>query len=282
MRSCIWLAVIWACAHFCAVPARTEPAPIRIGLTPVFLDDQTAFVNAWRDYLSAKLHRPVQFVQRATYREITDLLRSGKLEFAWICGFPYVRNKDALTLMAVPVYQGKTTYRSYLIVPASDHQSASIADLRGKVFAFSDRDFNSGYLVPVHELLALHQTPGGFFAKTFFTWSHRNVVQAVADGLAQGGAVDSYVWDILAQKHPGLAAQTRIVRASSEHGFPPFVAARSVPPEEVKIMRDTLIAMPNDAEGARLLAQLRLDGFVGGEEQLFESIAGMMRDTSEH
>jgi phosphonate transport system substrate-binding protein len=282
VRSWIRLAVIWACALFCAVPAWAELAPVRIGLTPVFLDDQTAFVNAWRDYLSAKLHRPVQFVQRATYREITDLLRSGKLEFAWICGFPYVRNKDALTLLAVPVYQGKTTYRSYLIVPATDHQSASIADLRGKVFAFSDRDSNSGYLVPVHELLALHQTPGGFFAKSFFTWSHRNVVQAVADGLAQGGAVDSYIWDILAQKYPALAAQPRIVRASSEHGFPPFVAARSVPPEEVKIMRDTLVAMPSDAEGARLLGQLRLDGFAAGEEAMFDSIAGMMHDTSEH
>lgn len=282
MRSWIRLAVLWCCALFCAAPAWAEPAPIRIGLTPVFLDDQTAFVNAWRDYLSAKLHRPVQFVQRATYREITDLLRSGKLEFAWVCGFPYVRNKDAVTLLAVPVYQGKTTYRSYLIVPETDHQSVSIADLRGKVFAFSDRDSNSGYLVPVHELLGLHQTPGGFFAKYFFTWSHRNVVQAVADGLAQGGAVDSYVWDILAQKYPALAAKTRIVRASSEHGFPPFVAARSVSPEEVKIMRDTLIGMPNDAEGARLLGQLRLDGFAAGDDAMFDSIASMMRDTSEN
>ena len=281
MRSWIKAAAVCCWAFFGAALAVAEPAPLRIGLTPVFLDDQTAFVNAWRDYLAQKLKRPVQFVQRASYREITDLLRTGKLEFAWVCGFPYVRNKEAMDLLAVPVYQGKATYRSYLIVPASDHQTASIADLRGKVFAFSDRDSNSGYLVPVHELLGLHQTPGGFFAKTFFTWSHRNVVQAVADGLAQGGAVDSYVWDILALQHPALTARTRIVRASNEHGFPPFVAAKTVAPEEVEIMRQTLIAMPRDEEGARLLRQLRLDGFVAGEEQLFDSIAGMMRATSE-
>ena len=192
------LALCWPLLCLAGAMADTAPPPVRIGLTPVFLDDQTTFVNAWRGYLERRLNRPVTFVQRASYREITDLVRTGKLDFAWLCGYPYVQNRDALNLLAAPVYQGKPTYRSYLIVPASDHQTRSIADLRGKVFAFSDRDSNSGYLVPVHELLGLNETPGAFFAKTFFTWSHRNVVQAVADGLAQGGAVDSYVWDILA------------------------------------------------------------------------------------
>ncbi len=282
MRSLIRAAAVCCWAVFSASAAIAGPAVLRIGLTPVFLDDQTAFVNAWRDYLEARLGRPVQFVQRASYREITDLMRSGKLEFAWVCGFPYVRNKDAMTLLAVPVYRGTPTYRSYLIVPTGDQKTASIADLRGKVFAFSDPNSNSGYLVPVHELTGLHQTPGRFFAKTFFTWSHRNVVQAVADGLAQGGAVDSYVWDMLAQKYPALTQRTRVVRASREHGFPPFVAGRSVPSTDVKIMRDTLISMPEDAEGARLLSQLRLDGFVAGEERMFDSIAAMLRETPEN
>jgi phosphonate transport system substrate-binding protein len=257
-------------------------APIRIGLTPVFLDNQTTFVNAWRVYLTKRLHRPIEFVQRASYREITDLLRAAKLEFAWICGAPFVRNKNELKLLAVPVYQGKTTYRSYLIVPANDHLTASLSDLRGKIFAFSDRDSNSGYLVPVHELRNLHQNPGSFFARTFFTWSHRNVVQAVADGLAQAGAVDSYVWDMLAIQSPKLTGQTRIVQASKEHGFPPFVATRNVSPEDVEAMRRTLIDMSKDTEGVRLLKKLRLDGFVAGNEHLYDSIAAMIHETAEN
>jgi phosphonate transport system substrate-binding protein len=257
-------------------------APIRIGLTPVFLDDQTTFVNAWRAYLTKRLNRPIEFVQRASYREITDLLRADKLEFAWICGAPFVHYKNELKLLAVPVYQGKTTYRSYLIVPASDRLTASIGDLRGKIFAFSDRDSNSGYLVPVHELRNLHQRPGSFFARTFFTWSHRNVVQAVADGLAQGGAVDSYVWDMLAIQSPKLTAQTRIVHASKKHGFPPFVATRNVSPEDIEAMRRTLVDMSKDAEGLRLLKKLRLDGFVAGNEHLYDSIAAMIHDTAEN
>jgi phosphonate transport system substrate-binding protein len=167
-----WLAVLALCCAltvFAHASAAAEVAPVRVGLTPVFLDDQTAFVNAWRVYLEARLKRPVVFVQRSRYREIIDLLRAGKLDFAWVCGYPYVRHREVMDLLAVPVYQGKPTYRSYLIVPAADRTARSIADLKAKIFAFSDRDSNSGYLSPVYDLAGLKETPGSFFARTFFT-----------------------------------------------------------------------------------------------------------------
>ncbi|NIV38800.1 MAG: PhnD/SsuA/transferrin family substrate-binding protein, partial [Anaerolineae bacterium] len=91
---------------------------IRIGLTPVFLDDQVQVLRDWRAYLETRLGNPVQFVQRQTYREITDLLLQGELDAAWLCGFPYVRNRDRLTLLAVPVYRNQPLYESYLIVSA--------------------------------------------------------------------------------------------------------------------------------------------------------------------
>ena len=276
-----WLVLCWALFMAANTWAAGVDVPIRIGLTPVFLDDQTAFVNSWRVYLQNHLKRPVVFVQRASYREITDLMRSGKLDFAWLCGYPYVRNKQHMNLLAVPVYQGKPVYRSYLIVPASDRQTRSIADLRGKVFAFSDPDSNSGYLVPTHELHRLQEKPSIFFSKTFFTWSHRKVVEAVAVGLAQGGAVDSYVWDTLALQHPELTTRTRIVMESAEFGFPPFVAGKTVASADTIAMRKALLAMQQDEEGAKLLRNLRLDGFVAGDEHMFDSIARMMRAIAE-
>lgn len=276
-----WLVLCWALLMTTNTLAAETATPVRIGLTPVFLDDQTAFINTWRVYLQAHLKRPVVFVQRASYREITDLMRSGKLDFAWLCGYPYVRNKQHMSLLAVPLYQGKPVYRSYLIVPASDRNTRSIADLRGKVFAFSDPDSNSGYLVPTYELHQLQEKTGTFFSKTFFTWSHRKVVEAVAVGLAQGGAVESYVWDTLALQHPELTSQTRIVRESAEFGFPPFVAGKAVAPADIAAMRNTLLAMPQDEQGAKLLRDLHLDGFVAGDEHMYDSIARMMRAIAE-
>lgn len=249
---------------------------MRIGLTPVFLDDQSAFLNTWRAYLERRLGRPVVFTQRGSYREIMELLREGKLDFAWLCGYPYVRYKNQFRLVAVPLYRGEPYYHSYLIVPAADKRTLSLDGLAGKVFAFSDPDSNSGHLYPEYLLAQRDQTPAAFFAKSFYTWSHRKVVEAVAAGLAQGGAVDSYVWDTLSRTHPELTSKTRIVTESPQFAFPPIVASRSVPKRDMKAFQSVLFSM-DDVEGVSLLDKLNLNGFVYGDVSLFANIADMSR-----
>ncbi len=259
-----------------AVTQPRMPA-VRIGLTPVFLDDQATFLNKWKDYLERKLGRPVVFTQRGSYREILDLLRDGKLDFAWLCGYPYVREKIHLRLVAVPLYRGEPYYHSYLIVPASDTQTRSLSDLSGKVFAFSDPDSNSGYLYPEYLLAKQGSESASFFLKTFYTWSHRKVVEAVALGIVQGGSVDGYVWDTLSRIHPELTSATRIVKQSPQFGFPPIVASVSVSKRDIAALQEVLFNMPRDSEGVHLLERLNINGFVNGNEHLYDSIADMSR-----
>jgi phosphonate transport system substrate-binding protein len=271
------LLLLLALSFATALQAGTELAkpPIRIGLTPVFLDDQSAFLNAWRSYLESHLGRSVVFTQRGSYREIVDMLREDKLDFAWLCGAPYVRNKKYFRLVAVPLYRGEPLYRSYLIVPSTDNQTRSLWDLRGKVFAFSDPDSNSGHLYPEYLLAKKGIQPASFFSKGFFTWSHRKVVEAVASGLAQGGAVDGYIWDTLSKTHPELTSRTRIVTESPQFGHPPIVARRSTSKKDVAALQQVLFLMVHDIKGGPLLDQLNLGGFVYGDEHLFDSIADM-------
>ena len=260
-----------------AVAAAELASEIRIGLTPVFLDDQLDFLKKLRAYLTDRLQVPVTFVQRGSYREIVELIRSGKIDFAWLCGYPYVRFKREMKLLAVPLYHGNPLYQSYLIVPASDTKTASLLDLSGKMFAYSDPDSNSGYLYPQYQLLQAGVNPVSFFARTFFTWSHRKVIEAVGVGLAQGGAVDGYVWDMLATVHPELTAVTRVVSRSPELGYPPFVARASISQETFQKLQQVLLSMRRDAQGAQLLRVLHLDGFVEGNDRLFDGIAVMAR-----
>jgi phosphonate transport system substrate-binding protein len=260
-----------------ALPVHAEPAPIRIGLTAVFLDDQINFLARWRAWLEEKLGRGVIFVQRGNYREIVDMVRSGKLDFAWICGYPYVRYRRELKLVAVPLWRGQPLYQSYLIVPADETKSRSLLDLRGKIFAYSDPDSNSGYLYPRYVLTMQGENPANFFGRSFFTWSHRKVVEVVGVGLANGGAVDGYVWEALAISHPQLTGATRIVERSPQLGHPPIVARPNIAPGELARFREALVNMPQDLQGAELLQQLHLDGFAEASPSLFDDIERMAR-----
>lgn len=252
-------------------PARAE-TPLLFGITPVILDEQADFLGRWQQYLEARLQRPVRFTQRSSYREILNLLLTGKLDCAWLCGYPYVRQKPHLDLLAVPLYAGQPYYRSYLIVPVEDRTTHYIADLQGKVFAYSDPDSNSGWLTTQVELKRAGTDSSRHFRKAFFTWSHRKVVEAVAAGLAQGGAVDGYIWDTLAWLHPELTQGTRVAWRSELFGFPPLVTAEHVPSHERDVLRKALLHMHIDPRGKTLLGELNLDGFQAGTPALFNGI----------
>ncbi|GAB4344479.1 MAG: phosphate/phosphite/phosphonate ABC transporter substrate-binding protein [Gammaproteobacteria bacterium] len=264
-------------------PARARHGLIRFGMTPAFLHNQHSLLEDWRHYMVRQLGHEVEFTQRDSYRETMDLLRLNQLDFAWVCDYPYLHLRHLLRLLVVPLYQGEPVYYSYLIVNARDTRTESMADLRGKLFAYADPYSNSGYLVPRYQIHLMGENPANYFRKTFFTWSHRKVVEAVASGLAQGGAVDSFVWDTLNTLEPELTGQTRIVWRSPGYGFPPMVAhVNNVDEADFTEMQEMLLAMPEDHQGRKLLRRLNLDGFSIQQPSLYDSVAEMMRVFGEY
>lgn len=256
--------------------ARASPAVTRVGLTPVFLDDRLRLLQRWREYLELALGTPVEFIQRGTYGQVMDVLRAGQVQFAWICGYPYVLHRQELQLVAVPHWRGRPLYQSYLIADAS-RPYAELQALRGRSFAYSDPLSNSGFLYVQHLLRRQGHDPASYFSRSFFAHSHRRVVEAVAEGLADGGAVDGYVWETLAELRPALTGRTRVLQRSPDFGFPPIVAGPRVGARAVAAFRDALAAMPDHPLGRSVLDELRLDGFAPAEARLFDGIAEMAR-----
>ena len=181
--------------------AFAQNEPFKFGLTPVFLSNDLELLGHLRSYLASRIGGPVELVSRRTYQEITALLVSGQIHGAWICGYPYVQYKEDLDLVATPVWHGKPLYQSYLIA-ASGRPVDDWTELKGDIHAFSDPDSNSGFLVTRALLAENRVRPDQFFSRNFFTYGHRNVIRAVASGLAQSGSVDGYVWEVMREIEP--------------------------------------------------------------------------------
>lgn len=257
--------------------ADTSRLRIRFGLTPVFLSNDIEVLDELQSYLSEATGYDVELVTQRTYQEVTALLVSGSLDAAWICGYPYQKFHDDLTLVATPLWRGKPLYQSYLIV-GSDREVGSLSDCRGDIHAFSDPDSNSGYLVTKAYLAESNQTEETFFRKSFFTYGHRNVIRAVASGLANSGSVDGYVWEVMREIEPELVSQIKVIVKSGWHGFPPIAASSRPQNKGVQdVLRKALLEMSLDATGSRVLKRLRLDGFVDAPDTIFDSIAANMK-----
>lgn len=268
---------------FAASSAKSEPssgAPqagvIRFGLTPVFLSNDLEVLDELQVYLSGAVGQKVQLVTQRTYQEVTALLISGNLEAAWICGYPFMKYRSELDLVATPLWRGQPLYQSYLIV--AHHRDIRTFDAcRGDIHAFSDPDSNSGYLVTKTYLAERGVTEEAFFRKSFFTYGHRNVIRAVASGLADSGSVDGYVWEVMKQTEPELVSKTKVLVKSDWHGFPPVAAAIGQRQSQtVARIRHALLQMDKDEMGRSVLERLQLDGFTQVPPQNYDSIANNM------
>ena len=266
-----------AAASAGARPAQSsETAAIRFGLTPVLLTSDLNLLDLLKSYLENATGRPIELVTRRTYQEISALLISSQLDGAWICSPPFLTYEAELELLAVPVWNGKPLYRSYLIADAH-RQASSIDDLKGDIHAFSDPDSNSGYVATAAELAAKGLKPDRFFRQIFFTYGHENVVRAVASGLAQSGSVDGYVYEVLKEVEPALTGATRVVRPSPWYGFPPIAGPlAAVGTDNRDRLRNALLKAHEDETGRALLKALRLDAFADEPPSLFDAVAANM------
>lgn len=261
------------CAGF-DMPSRAQTHDtIRFGLTPVFLTNDLELLNALQAYLEKETGYAIELITRRTYQEVTALLVSGQLDAAWICGYPFVQYREQLELVAVPDWNGKPLYQSYLIV-ATDRSATTFEDLSGDIHAFSDPDSNSGYLVTRTLLFERGLDPEVFFRKTMFTYGHRNVIRAVASGLAQSGSVDGYVWEVMREIEPDLVARTRPLRKSEWLGFPPVATSRALArTPRITALKTALLSMAAKGEGQKVLRMLRLTGFEAADPGVFDGIA---------
>lgn len=263
--------LLLACLLLFALPGWAAK-PLRIGVTPTFLNERHALMADWRAYLESRLGRPVEFVLKDSYQETIELLHQRQLQVAWLCDCPHITHNREFQMVATPLFQGRPYYRAYLVVPDNDTRTRSLMDLKDKVFAFTDPFSNVGYMSPRHDLKRRGADPDRFFRRSFFTRSHRKSIEAVVVGVADAASVSSYIWETLNQQGPALTGHTRVAAQSREYGFPPLVADHTVPNEEVIALREALLRMTGDPKGREVLKNMNLDGFIPPSPEFYRPL----------
>lgn len=235
-----------------------------------------AYYRHFLDYIEEKSGLKVDFVDRDDYAEINNMIRNGELEAAFVCSGPYVdgHKEFGMELLVAPQAYGKTVYYSYIIV-AKNSAVKSFEDLRGKRFAFADPLSNSGKLVPTYMLARMNETPETFFSSYIFTYKHDKSIQAVAQGVVDGAAVDSLIWEYLNRTNPEFTSKTRIIKKSPPYAIPPVVVPRSLAPLIKERLKRIFLNAHNDNKGKELLSKMMIDKFVVIDDSAYDSVREM-------
>lgn len=149
------------------------------------------------EYLEQQLGMKVQFVPVADYPAVVESLASNRLDLAWLGGFTFVQVhlKDPT---ATPLVQREqdAQFTSKFITANPDVKS--LADLKGKTFAFGSISSTSGSLMPRYFMLKQDNIkPESYFSRVAYSGAHDATVAWVQAGKVDAGVLNASVWQKL-------------------------------------------------------------------------------------
>jgi phosphonate transport system substrate-binding protein len=167
-----------------------EQSPLRfgVGMFQPDKDKNDATYRPLANYLAEKLDRPVQLRTVDTWEGLAKSLANGETDIALLGPWGYVlaNNESGAQVVSTILYDGKPEYYA-IIITHPESGVKSIADLKGKTFAFGDKGSTSGYLIPLHYFMQQGIDPERYFSKVLYT-KHQAIETQVAAGRLDAGA----------------------------------------------------------------------------------------------
>jgi len=198
---------------FTFAPAARAADVLTVGLIPS--EDSRAMIansQAMMDMLSKALGMPVKPFVAADYNGVIEALRSKRLDVAYLGPFSYVLGASVADIEAFAVAETKKAGRTYyhsLIVANKDSGIKTVADLKGKTFAFVDPSSTSGHLFPKAGLIKVGFNPDKDFARVIFSGSHDANAVAIQNKRVDAVAIADRILDAAIAK--GLAKREDLV-----------------------------------------------------------------------
>jgi len=164
------------------------------------------------DYLAKETGTKVEFTPVTDYAAVVESLATRKLDLAWLGGFTFVQAKLRTNGAVIPIVQRAEDekFTSRFIVPV-DSPAKTLADLKGKSFAFGSPASTSGHLMPRYFLLQAGINPDKDFRNVAFSGAHDATVAFVAGGKAEAGVLNSSVWDKLVEEKNANAQKVKVL-----------------------------------------------------------------------
>jgi phosphonate transport system substrate-binding protein len=152
------------------------------------------------DYLEKAVGLPVRFMPVTDYPATVEGLAAGHLDLVWYGGFTFVQARRR-TGTALPLVQREEDARFHSkFITAAGSGIKSLADLKGKTFAFGSPSSTSGHLMPRYFMLQVGVDPDKDLARYAFSGAHDATAKWVEAGKVDAGALNESVWKKLVEE----------------------------------------------------------------------------------
>jgi phosphonate transport system substrate-binding protein len=226
------------------------------------------------DYLKKETGADVQFTPVTDYAAVVEGLANSKIDLAWLGGFTFVQAKLRTRGGAVPIVQRAEDekFTSRFIVPAASPVK-SLAELKGKTFAFGSPSSTSGHLMPRYFLMKDGINPDTDFKAVAFSGAHDATVAFVASGRAEAGVLNASVMDKLVESGNPNAAKVRVLASTPPYYDYNWTVRPGLDAALTKKLTEAFLKLdPANPEHKEIMALQRASKFVATKASNYDGI----------
>ncbi|WKL15440.1 putative selenate ABC transporter substrate-binding protein [Comamonas testosteroni] len=225
------------------------------------------------EYLSQATGMKVVFTPVSDYAAVVESLATRKLDLAWLGGFTYVQAKIRTNGTAIPIVQRAedAVFTSKFIT--ADPAIKSLADLKGKTFAFGAPSSTSGSLMPRFFLQQDGLNPEKDFKTVAYSGAHDATVAFVAAGKAEAGVLNTSVWDKLVESKKVDTSKVRVFATTPTYFDYNWTVRGDLDPTIVKKLTAAFLALdPSKPEHKAIMDLQRASKFIATDSKNYDGI----------
>ncbi len=225
------------------------------------------------EYLSQATGMKVVFTPVSDYAAVVESLATRKLDLAWLGGFTYVQAKIRTNGTAIPIVQRAedAVFTSKFIT--ADPAIKTLADLKGKTFAFGAPSSTSGSLMPRFFLQQDGLNPEKDFKTVAYSGAHDATVAFVAAGKAEAGVLNTSVWDKLVESKKVDTSKVRVFATTPTYFDYNWTVRGGLDPAIVKKLTAAFLALdPSKPEHKAIMDLQRASKFIATDSKNYDGI----------
>jgi phosphonate transport system substrate-binding protein len=229
-------------------------------------------------YLEQELGMPVKFVPVSDYAAVVEALAADRVDLAWLGGFTFVQTR-LKTGNAIPLVQREqdAVFTSKFIT--ADPAVKTLADLKGKTFAFGSVSSTSGSLMPRYFMLKDDITPEKFFSRVAYSGAHDATVAWVQTGKADAGVLNASVWDKLVAAGKVDTDKVRVFATTEPYYDYNWTVRGNLDPQLTAKIKAAFLALdPSNPEHKAILDLQAASRFIETRPENYQSIEQAARD----
>ncbi len=257
--------------------ASASPERLRIGLIPNQSPDTVkAQYEPFRKYMEGRLDRPVELFVASDYAGVVEAMASDRLDVAYFGGVTYVQAEQRARVHPIVTEVDRDTHTTKyhsVIITNSDSPIRTVADVKGRKFAFGDIGSTSGSLYPRIMLSEAGITSFGDPKLFIYTGGHDATALAVQNGAVDAGGVEERILNRLIDRGTVDASRIRVIARSSPIEGYPWVVRDALHEGLVEEITSAFLGI-NDPE---LLKLMRAERYEGVTEKDYDEIRAQAR-----